>query len=102
MKPQKLYSLTDLLDYFLGTQGHEVWIVRSEINEWFINDENHTWEGCVRICEITDHPYHTRPIKSPATLAFCEKCLEEFGICDYEIRPLEPCGGWKFLKIAVN
>jgi hypothetical protein len=100
MKPQKLYSLTDLLDYFLGTQGKEIWEIRTEIKEWFLH--HHIWQDGIRICEITDHPYHTVPIKSQATLAFCEKCLEEFGICDYEIRPLGPCGGWKFLKIVVN
>jgi len=100
MKPQKLYSLTDLLDYFLGTQGKEIWEVRTEIKDWF--SDNYIWEGDVRVCELTNYPYSNFSEKSDAICAFCESCLEEFGMSDYEIKPLEPCGGWKFLKIVVN
>ena len=96
MKPRRIYWSNELLDYFVGTVD---WHTRTEIQSW-LRDSPFKLLPHWNICRIHNQPFENYSM--PASVeGFINKCLGEFGQFDYEIAPLKPCGGWKFLDIII-
>ena len=99
MKPSKYFFATELLSYFVGTSGVDIWEKRTEILEFLRETAEEKIFGQIPLCEITDYPYSETFSDSENVMDFVKKSLDEFGTCDYELDPLSPSGGWKTLKI---
>ena len=98
-KPIPVFWMHDLLNYVIGTtQNPETWANRSELQEWIRCNSVQVFEG-VYICHVTEYPYTSPAYTTDITKSFTSQILDEFGIHDYEIDPLQPCGGWRSVDI---
>jgi hypothetical protein len=100
VKPSKYFFATDLLDYFVGTTSEEIWQKRTEIRNWL--KDNFVLVGKNSVCQLSDCPHDYLPEYTENVKSFVSQAIAEFGTHDYEISPLQPCGGWKYLNIIIN